>query len=238
MFCSVRLIGTAFLGYLACAAPPQQIVQPGSPGRPSQVISNSAANLAPPVTSKADIEFMQAMIVHHSQAVEMVELLEKRGSSPALKTLGRRITISQADEVEWMRQWLRERGQSTEMGSMMHHHHSPGMDMSKMASGDVPIMSGMLSPNQMKTLAAASGRAFDQLFLTGMIQHHTGALDMVADLLAVPGAGQDNALFDFLTDVDNTQSAEIQIMETMLAKTAASKRLVPRKSGLPKKDKK
>lgn len=100
------------------------------------------------------------------------------------------------------------------------HHHTPGMDMSKMdmSSGDVALMPGMLSPNQMKALAKARGAAFDYLFLTGMIQHHTGALDMVADLFAIPGAGQDNVLFDFATDIDNTQRAEIEIMKGMLAK--------------------
>ena len=223
MFRRIRLIGTALLGYLAQAAPlPQQIVQPGAPGQPAKMVSAAVASSALPPPAKADIEFMQAMIVHHSQAVEMVDLLRTRGSSKALQTLGQRITISQADEIEGMKQWLRERGQSIEMSPMM-HHHTPGMDMSKMASGDVAVMPGMLSSNQMKALARASGRTFDTLFLTGMIQHHTGALDMVADLLAIPGAGQDNVLFDFLTDIDNTQSAEIKIMQTMLSKTAPPK---------------
>jgi uncharacterized protein (DUF305 family) len=222
MFCRIRLIGAAFLCSLGHAAPLQQIVQPGAPGQPAKILSTAAANFALPPPAKADIEFMQAMIVHHSQAVEMVDLLRTRGSSKALQTLGQRITISQADEVESMKQWLRERQQPIEMGSMM-HHHTPGMDMSKMASGDVAVMPGMLSPNQMKALAKASGRTFDYLFLTGMIQHHTGALDMVADLFAIPGAGQDNYLFDFATDIENTQSAEIKIMQTMLSKIARPK---------------
>ncbi|MBY0503257.1 MAG: DUF305 domain-containing protein [Bryobacteraceae bacterium] len=205
------LIGAALLCPLVLA---QTIVQPGPPGQPGKVLASAAFTLPPP--AKPDIEFMQAMIVHHSQAVEMVDLLRKRGANAALKTLGERITLSQADEIEGMKQWLRERGQSIEMGAMM-HHHTPGMDMSKMASGDVAVMPGMLSPNQMKVLAKASGRAFDVLFLTGMIQHHTGAVDMVDDLFA-SGAGQDNVLFDFATDIDNSQRAEIRIMQSMLAK--------------------
>lgn len=165
------------------------------------------------------------MIVHHSQAVEMVDLLRTRGASKALQSFGERISISQSDEIEYMKQWLRERGQPVAPpgGHMM--HHMGGMDMSKMASGDIALMPGMLSPNQMKALAKSRGRNFDRLFLTGMIQHHTGALDMVADLFAIPGAAQDSVLFDFATDIDNTQRAEINIMKSMLSKTTSSKNL-------------
>ncbi len=94
-----------------------------------------------------------------------------------------------------------------------------GHDMSamgKMDMGSMPLMPGMLTPQQMKALAKANGPTFDHLFLTGMIQHHTGALIMVEDLFDTPGAGQDNVLFDFATDVDNTQRAEIKIMQGML----------------------
>ena len=208
-------MGAALLCRLAIAQTgTPAIVQPGPPGQPGKMLASAIFALPPP--AKADIEFMQAMIVHHSQAVEMVDLLRQRGSSQALRTLGERITLSQADEIESMKQWLRERLQPIEMTAAM-HHHTPGMDMSKMASGDVAVMPGMLSPNQMKVLAKASRRPFDTLFLTGMIQHHTGAVDMVDDLFAA-GAGQDNVLFDFATDIDNTQRAEIRIMQAMLAK--------------------
>ena len=222
------LFGAALLSFTASAAPLQEkdtpaprIVQPGAPGQPGRVLSPAEANfpLRPP--TKADIEFMQAMIVHHSQAVDMVALLLTRGSSKALQSFGKRISISQSDEVESMKQWLRERNQpiTANNGHMM--HHGGGMDMSKMAAGDVAVMPGMLSPNQMKALAKAAGPRFDTLFLTGMIQHHTGALDMVADLHAAGGAEQDNFLFDFVTDIDNTQRAEIKIMQNMLAKNAS-----------------
>ena len=224
------LIGAALLSLTASAAPLQQkhtssprIVQPGAPGQPGKVLSPAEAivPLRPP--TKADIDFMQAMIVHHSQAVDMVALLLTRGSSKALQIFGKRVSISQSDEVESMKQWLRDRNQpvAVDNGHMM--HHGGGMDMSKMASGDVAVMPGMLSPNQMKALAKATGPRFDSLFLTGMIQHHTGALDMVADLLAAGGAERDNLLFDFVTDIDNTQSAEIKIMQNMLAKNASPK---------------
>ena len=92
-----------------------------------------------------------------------------------------------------------------------------GMDhMDHMNMGAMPMMPGMLTPAQMKALAAATGPEFDHLFLTGMIQHHTGALTMVKDLFKSPGAGQDPQLFDFASDVDNTQQAEIDIMRHML----------------------
>ena len=96
-------------------------------------------------------------------------------------------------------------------------HDMKGMDMKGMDMS-MPLMPGMLSPQQMKDLAAAKGPIFDHLFLTGMIQHHTGALTMVADLYNTPGAGEDNVLFDFATDIDNTQRAEIRIMQALLDK--------------------
>jgi uncharacterized protein (DUF305 family) len=160
---------------------------------------------------------MQGMIMHHSQAVEMVALLRTRGFSKELQAMGNRISISQTDEIKYMKQWLEDRGKPT---SMPMDHDMSGMDMKDMKGMDLsmPMMPGMLSPQQMKELAAAKGRAFDHLFLTGMIQHHTGALTMVAELYATPGAGQDPVLFDFATDIDNTQRAEIRIMQAMLEK--------------------
>jgi uncharacterized protein (DUF305 family) len=222
-----RLSGAALLCLVAYAAPQQgdqpSIVQPGAPGQPGKTLSPADLKIPARPPAQADIEFMQGMIVHHSQAVDMVELLRTRSSNRALQTFGKRISISQSDEIEFMKQWLRERGQpqSPPGGHMM--HHMGGMDMSKMASGDVPLMPGMLSPNQMKALAKARGAAFDYLFLTGMIRHHTGALDMVEDLFAIPGAAEDNVLYDFATDIDNTQRAEIEIMKGMLTRTAAAK---------------
>ena len=192
------------------------IVQPGAPGQSSKRIT--AAEAAPPLRapSAADVSFMQGMIMHHSQAVEMVDLLRTRGKSPALMALGEKITLSQSDEIKYMKQWLTDRGQATTM------NHSTMMDMSnpkgsehKDGMGDM-LMPGMLTPEQMTALARAKGAEFDHLFLTGMIQHHTGALIMVDDLFKIPGAGQDPVLFDFATDIDNTQTAEIKIMRGML----------------------
>ncbi len=190
------------------------IVQPGAPGQPPRTLTPQTAAAPPRKPSEADIAFMQGMIMHHGQAVEMTQLLAVRGSDPAVKELGRRIAVSQTDEMRYMKQWLADRGLPTTMQVDGMDMNMPGMDMSAM----MPAMPGMLTPQQMTTLKAASGPAFDHLFLSGMIQHHTGALTMVKDLFAVPGAGQDPQLFDFASDVENTQTAEIDIMKNLLKK--------------------
>jgi uncharacterized protein (DUF305 family) len=164
----------------------------------------------------ADVDFMQGMIMHHSQAVEMVDLLRTRGKNPALMAFGEKIRLSQSDEIKFMKQWLTDRGKPVTMD------HSQMMDMSSAKGADHQdgmgdmLMPGMLTPQQMAALAKAKGAEFDHLFLTGMIQHHTGALIMVDDLFHIPGGGQDPVLFDFATDIDNTQTAEIKNMRGML----------------------
>jgi uncharacterized protein (DUF305 family) len=180
------------------------IVQPGAPGESSKLLTPAAATVVPRTPAPADVLFMQGMIHHHSQAVEMTALMPTHTHNKKLLALGRRIGISQTDEMKYMKQWLSERGQPGMV-------HTPGMDMSSM-----PLMPGMLTAEQMKTLAKSKGVEFDRLFLTGMIQHHGGALTMVQDLFDTPGAGQDAVLFDFATDVDNTQTAEIGIMRGLL----------------------
>jgi uncharacterized protein (DUF305 family) len=199
------------------------IVQPGAPGQSNKTLTPEAANAPLRKPSKADVDFMQGMIMHHSQAVEMTELLRTRSKDPAVQALGKRISISQTDEMAYMKQWLTDRGESISApGSMNMSGDMAGMDMAGMdhmdhgKMGAMPMMPGMLTAEQMKALAAATGPEFDHLFLTGMIQHHTGALTMVKDLFKSPGAGQDPQLFDFASDVDNTQQAEIDIMRHML----------------------
>ena len=202
------------------------IVQPGAPGHSNKTLTPETASAAPRKPSEADIKFMQGMIMHHSQAVEMTDLLRTRSQDKDVQALGKRISISQTDEMRFMKQWLTDRGLPlSEHGSMdmagmdmsgMDHASMDHASMDHMDMGPMPTMPGMLTPAQMKALAAATGPAFDHLFLTGMIQHHTGALTMVKDLFASPGAGQDPQLFDFASDVDNTQQAEIDIMRHML----------------------
>jgi uncharacterized protein (DUF305 family) len=192
------------------------IVQPGAPGTGNKTLSRDAATAGEALkpSSKADVDFMQGMIMHHNQAVEMTELLKTRTKDPAVRELGNKIDVSQTDEMRWMKQWLTDRGFSTEMPAM-DMSNMKGMDMSHMDM-DMPPMPGMLTKAQMETLRKANGPQFDHLFLTGMIQHHTGALTMVKELFSNPGAGQDPQLFDFANDVDNTQQAEIDIMRHML----------------------
>ncbi len=231
MASGVRLISIALL---LCSTPvlaeqsdpvttPPPVVLPGAPGEPSKTLPPGTPFLSGPTLQQADIYFMQGMIHHHSQAVEMTALMPSRTHNARLLSFGKRISISQTDEMQFMKQWLQERGLpiTMDMGGMnMSSGDMKGMDHSQhagMKMDSAPMMMpGMLTPQQMKSLANARGATFDRLFLTGMIQHHTGALTMAKDLFDTPGAGQDAVLFDFATDVDNTQSAEIGIMKGML----------------------
>jgi uncharacterized protein (DUF305 family) len=189
---------------LSAAAQQGTVVEPGPPGAPTKTLpANTTGTLLK--ATPADIDFMQGMIMHHSQAVEMTALIPSHTGDPAVRDLGKRISLSQSDEIKFMQRWLLARNESTEMPM------APGMDMANM-----PLMPGMLSPAQMDALRHARGAEFDHLFLTGMIQHHGGALVMVKDLFNQPGSGQDAQLFTFATDVDNTQRAEIRIMQRML----------------------
>jgi uncharacterized protein (DUF305 family) len=158
---------------------------------------------------------MQGMIMHHSQAVEMTALIESRTENKDLRLLGARISHSQSDEMKFMKRWLEARREpiSPPMPGMdMPGHDMSGHDM----SGHQMLMPGMLTPKQMDALRKAKGTEFDRLFLNGMIQHHNGALIMVKDLFDTAGAGQDAELFNFATDVDSGQRAEIRIMQTLL----------------------
>jgi len=154
---------------------------------------------------------MQGMIMHHAQAVEMTALIESHTENKDVKSLGARISRSQSDEIKFMKRWLSSRGQPvSEAMAEMHHDN--------MSHGGMMLMPGMLTAEQMEALRKARGAEFDRLFLKGMIQHHGGALIMVKDLFDTAGAGQDAELFNFATDVDSGQRAEIRIMERMLEK--------------------
>ena len=183
------------------------VVQPGAPGQPTRTLPATTRATLPP-HSPADTQFMQNMIMHHAQAVEMTALIDSHTENKDLRTLGARISRSQADEIKFMKRWLTARDESTSPPM----HHMPGMDM----SSHQMLMPGMLSEKQMAALRKAKGQEFDKLFLRGMIQHHNGALIMVKELFDNAGAGQDAELFNFVTDVDSGQRAEIRIMQTML----------------------
>jgi len=207
----VALLFLSLTVYAQKASPPV-VVQPGAPGQATQVLPSSTRAKLPPLSAK-DVEFMQGMIMHHAQAVEMTGLINDRTNNKELRLLGARISHSQADEMKYMEQWLKIRGEATSM-PMPSMQHTPGMDMSK--HQHQMLMPGMLTEEQMDALKKAKAGEFDRLFLQGMIQHHKGALVMVEELFNTAGSGQDSQLFNFATDVDSGQRAEIRIMEKML----------------------
>jgi uncharacterized protein (DUF305 family) len=180
------------------------IVQPGAPGAASRTIGREAAvDVSAVQATKDDIEFMQGMIHHHLQAIDMTNLLAANTQSEDMRKLGLRMAISQTDEIKMMQRWLQVRGQEV---PGEHAHHMPG----------APMMPGMLTPEEMARLAEAKGPAFDKLFLEGMIKHHAGALVMVDNLFAKAGAGQQSDIFAFASDVVADQRAEIDRMTAML----------------------
>ncbi|HLW55402.1 MAG TPA: DUF305 domain-containing protein [Candidatus Angelobacter sp.] len=189
---------------------PPVVVQPGAPGQPSRRLPEStSARLPPP--SPADAAFMQGMIMHHAQAVEMTALIQSHTENKDLRSLGARISRSQTDEIRFMKRWLTARGEPISLAM-------PGMPNMDRSGQAMALMPGMLTPEQMEALRKANGADFDHLFLTGMIQHHNGALTMVKELFDAAGAGQDAEVFDFATDADNTQRVEIRIMQGMLVR--------------------
>lgn len=203
----VLLTGVFLVGGVACRssapndAPP--VIQPGAPGETSRVMRrDDVARIEHPGHTDADVRFMQGMIGHHQQAIEMTELLKSRTGSDAMRKLAERIEVSQRDEIRMMRDWLRDRG-AEQPGE--HAHHDPAMRMP-----------GMLTPEEMSRLASAKGEAFDRLFLDAMIRHHEGALVMVRQLFAAPGAGQESEIYAFASDVEADQRMEIARMAAML----------------------
>ena len=177
------------------------------------VLATSAAAQSTPSYTQADVRFMQGMIGHHAQALAMVALIPSRTNRPDLRALGERIRVSQTDEIALMKQWLRDRNQQIPMD--MSHHLGNAMQMPGMAMSD-SLMPGMLSAQQMTDLANSTGAGFETLFLKDMIQHHEGALTMVAQLLRTTGSGQEPEVFRFAAEVDTDQRAEIARMTALL----------------------
>ena len=211
-----RLCASTLFAFAACAAA-------ASPAR-AQNSGTAGKDYTP-----ADAKFMQMMIVHHAQAVVMSNWAASHGARADVAILCKRIALSQYDEIDLMQRWLLARHLSApDPLDMRHPHkgpvtdsspmHMPGMDM-----GNPPMMmSGMLTPEQMRALDAAHGTEFDRLYLTGMMMHHQGAVDMVASLFATPGGGQQSELFGFATDIDASQRVEINRMRAMLQSLPAT----------------
>ena len=210
------LPGCATLGALALslhASAQVPIIQPGAPGQGARELSaREASEIAKSSYSPDDVRFMQNMIPHHHQAVQMAALVAKRTNRPELVDIAARIDASQADEIQFMQGWLTERGEQAP-DPQAHHAMSMPHDMA-----------GMATPEQMAALAAASDTAFDRQFLSLMIEHHRGAVTMVEDLLEQPGSAYDPVLLDFTTDIVNDQSAEIERMNALLVGLSADPR--------------
>ena len=184
---------------------------PAKAARDSMYAAQARADSARVPYVEADVQFMQGMISHHSQAIVMAKWAPTHGASPAVLTLCARIINAQTDEIAIMQQWLRDRHQTVPEAKplpMKMKMNGMVMDM---------LMPGMLSDDQMKQLDAARGTEFDRLFLRFMIQHHSGAVSMVKDLFATEGAGQDQTVFKFASDVNVDQTTEIARMQKMLA---------------------
>jgi uncharacterized protein (DUF305 family) len=188
----------------ATATDAPTIVRPGAPGAPSKVVSAAeAADTSKVQFTDADVHFMQGMIHHHAQALDMTALVPDHSNSDSLKKLALRIRLSQEDEIGMMQEWLKARGKEA---PHVHAHHEPG----------AVLMPGMLTVGEMERLAKAKGTEFNRLFLEGMIKHHGGALAMVHDLLSTAGGAQSSDIFAFTSDILSGQQAEINRMGSML----------------------
>jgi uncharacterized protein (DUF305 family) len=161
--------------------------------------------------TEADVKFFTGMISHHAQALVMSGLAPTHGAGPAVSTLASRIINAQNDEIHLMQQWLRDRGQPVP------EVHVEGLSMMIHGAGGMMNMPGMLTQEQMQELDRSRGPSFDRLFLTYMIQHHTGALTMVRDLFASDGAGNDELAFKLASDIQADQTTEIARMKGMLS---------------------
>ncbi len=226
-----QLLRTASMGAIlagmagVAAAQDTPIVQPGAPGQDARALSaEEAIEIANSSYSRDDVVFMQNMIPHHAQAVEMAALVAERTNNDEIKDIAGRITASQADEIEFMRGWLTERGEhapgATE-GHAGHGAHAGHGDLSE----EMMLNMGMASMDQMAALAAATGTDFDRQFLTLMIRHHEGAVTMVKDLQLLPGSAYDPVLFKFTNDIVNDQTAEIERMNVLLSDLSGDARV-------------
>ena len=195
----------ALFGAAIAALAQVPIIQPGLPGESGQQITaTDAIAIAAVGYTPDDVQFMQDMIPHHHQALQMAELVAERTNRPEIVDVAGRIESSQEDEISFMQEWLAERGETVP--------DPAGQRAMRMQD----MMAGMATSEQMEALAAAEGTAFDRLFLELMIVHHEGAVTMVQELHSTQGAAYDPVLFEFTNDVQNDQAAEIDRMSALL----------------------
>src|SRR5919108_5665448 len=200
------------IGGAACSH--SSAARPGTPSDPGPQTTAAPARRA----KLADVEFISGMIHHHAQAIVMAKWSATHGASERIRTLSERIIVSQTDEIKLMQQWLREKGEPVPEPS------PAGQRMMMGGVEHVMLMPGMLTEEQMKQLDQARGTEFDRLFLTFMIQHHEGAVTMVKDLFGSYGAGLDETVFKFASDVNVDQTTEIERMQLMLMPLLLEKR--------------
>jgi uncharacterized protein (DUF305 family) len=199
---------------VACRSASPGVVVSSTPGGTTVIrpagsgVPNEVGNY--PHTA-ADVHFMSGMIPHHAQAVLIAGWAATHGASPSVRVLCERIVVAQRDEIATMRTWLRDRGLPAPDSNATHLR----MKMNGMEHD--MLMPGMLNAEELAQLDKARGVEFDRLFLTSMIRHHEGAISMVDELFASAGAGQDEVVFKFASDVYADQTTEIERMQKMLA---------------------
>ena len=220
---TIRLLTAASMGVMLTSlatvsfAQTAPIFQPGAPGETTRKLSvEEASKIAKMSHSHDDVLFMQNMIPHHAQAVELAALVAERTNRKELLDVAGRIDASQADEIKFMQKWLSERGEAPMSHKSM--SHKPG------AEHVMDQMSGMATPEQLAKLATLKSAEFDKLFLTLMITHHEGAVEMVETLLDQPGSAYDPILFEFIDDVVNDQVSEIERMSAVLVSFSTDER--------------
>jgi uncharacterized protein (DUF305 family) len=209
---AVLALGLGLAGCTSSEAEPEDdaapVVQLGAPGESNSTLSpEEAESIDDPAYTAADVAFVQGMIPHHQQALEMTALVGERADDPDLTTIAERIEVSQVAEIEQLEGWLTARGESV---SGMHAGHGDGEHQ----------MPGMLTPREMARLERASGQRFDQLFLLGMIRHHEGAVLMVESLLTEGEGGQESEVFQLAGHIGSDQQVEIAAMKRKLAELA------------------
>jgi uncharacterized protein (DUF305 family) len=201
----VIAIGVGFLSSTALA-------QSGPvPRSDSAGVAKARADSVRRPYTAADIHFMSGMIAHHAQAIAMARWAPNHGAGDAVSRLAERVINAQTDEISLMQRWLIDRNQPAP------EPDPRGMRMQMGGMEHTMLMPGMLTPEQMQKLDAARSSEFDRLFLTFMIQHHRGAVEMVKELFSNPGAGQDEIVWKFASDVNVDQTTEIARMQRMLA---------------------
>lgn len=211
----VGLAAAVSLALAACASA-------GGSGGPAPSPASATAEAAGTEESsddyvQADVDFMQGMIHHHAQAIVMARMAPTHDAGPAVSRLAARILNSQKTEISVMSDWLRDRSESVPESAALANDTATAGNPGPVEGWDQgPQMAGILSDARMRELDAARGDEFDRLFLEYMIEHHAGAVTMVENLVAAPGAAREESVFRLASGIRSDQSMEIDRMRRML----------------------